>query len=131
MSLTIQLPLTTEQYLRENAARDGISLESYITQLLTVKSKKKEKKRVFSEDELLMRIQLNIQPSDLEEFYRLTSMLKFNTISESDREKLIQLNDLIEIAHAERMKYVVELSKIRNETLEKTMEGLGIKPLAL
>ena len=48
MSLTIQLPSTTEHYLRENATREGMPLERYIAQLLTETSilmtaKKKKK----------------------------------------------------------------------------------------
>jgi hypothetical protein len=45
MSLTIQIPVTTEQYLRENATREGMSLERYIAQLLTATSISTKKKR--------------------------------------------------------------------------------------
>lgn len=35
MSLTIELPVTVEQSLRKRAERQGVSLENYISQLLT------------------------------------------------------------------------------------------------
>ena len=42
MSLIIQLPVTTEHYLRESATREGMPLERYISQLLTATSIFKE-----------------------------------------------------------------------------------------
>ena len=132
MSLIIQLPVTTEHYLRESATREGMPLERYIAQLLTATSisKNAKKKKPLTEKELLKHIQLDIQTADLEEYYRLRTLFKLNKITETDREALIQLNDLIEIAHAKRMSYVLQLAKLRNISLDKTMEDLGIKHLS-
>jgi hypothetical protein len=133
MSLTIQLPLTTEHYLRENATREGMPLERYIAQLLTAtslsKSAKKNKKAL-TEAELIKNCQLAIQTDDLAEYLRLRTLYKSNKITNEERETLIQLNDLIEIAHAKRMAYVVQLATLRNISLEETMKDLGIKHLS-
>lgn len=43
--------------------------------------------------------------------------------------QLIILIHRIEIAHAERMKYVVALSNLRGVEIEKLMVDLGIKQL--
>ena len=129
MSLTIQLPLTIEQNLREIAKTQGLSLESYVMQILAHNSRKKESKKKekdLTETELLTHTQLNVLPSDLEEFYRLSSLFNAKTISDIDYEKLLQLNDLIEIAHAERMKYILVLANLRNVSLETMMHDLGI-----
>lgn len=133
MSLTIQLPMTTEHYLRENATREGMPLERYISQLLTAtsfsKTAKKNKKSL-TEAELLKYCQLAIQTDDLAEYQRLRALYKLNKITDEERESLIQLNDLIEIAHAKRMAYVFQLATLRNVSLEKTMTDLGIKHLS-
>lgn len=133
MSLTIQLPMTTEHYLRENATREGMSLERYIAQLLTAtsisKSAKKNKKSL-TEAELLEHCQLAIQTDDLAEYHRLRTLYKLNKITDEERESLIQLNDLIEIAHAKRMAFVLQLATLRNISLEKAMKDLGIKHLS-
>ena len=133
MSLTIQLPMTTEHYLRENATREGMSLERYIAQLLTAtsisKSAKKNKKSL-TEAELLKHCQLAVQTDDLAEYHRLRTLYKLNKITDEERESLIQLNDLIEIAHAKRMSYVLQLANLRNISLEKVMTDLGIKHLS-
>jgi hypothetical protein len=132
MSLTIQLPLTTEHYLRENATREGMPLERYISQLLTatsVSSSAKNKKKPLTEKELLKHIQLDVQIDDLQAYVRLKEIFKLGKLTEQERETLIQLNDLIEIAHAKRMGYVLQLAKLRNISLEKAMVDLGIKHL--
>ena len=130
MSLTLQLPLTIEQNLREHATQQGVSLENYVMQLLALNSRKKEtskRKKDFSERELLLRAQLNVLPKDLEEFYRLGSLFKLGTITDEDHEKLLQLNDLVEIAHAERLKYLFDLAKLRQVSIQTVMQDLGIK----
>lgn len=129
MSLTLQLPLTIEQQLRENATRQGVSLENYAMQILALNSRKKEtkKKKDYTERELLVLAQLNVLPADLEEFYRLGAVFKSGKITDDEYEKLLQLNDLIEIAHAERMKYLFALAKLRNVSIETVMQDLGIK----
>ncbi len=132
MSLTIQLPVTTEHYLRESATREGMPLERYISQLLTATSisKNAKKKKLLTEQELLTHCQLDIQTDDLEEYHRLRTLLKLDKITEDERENLIQLNDLIEIAHAKRMSNVLQLAQLRNISLEKAMLDLGIKHLS-
>jgi hypothetical protein len=129
MSLTIQLPMTTEHYLRENATREGMTLERYIAQLLTVVSAKKQKKSL-TEAELLEHCQLAVQTDDLAEYHRLRTLYKSNTLTNEERESLIQLNELIEIAHAKRMGYVLQLAQLRHISLEKAMHDLGIKHLS-
>ena len=125
MSLTIQLPMTTEHYLREN-----MPLERYIVQLLTATSISKiskKKKKSLTEAELLKHCQLAVQTDDLAEYHRLRTLYKLNKITNEERESLIQLNELIEIAHAKRMKYLVALAKLRQVSLETIMDDLGIK----
>jgi hypothetical protein len=132
MSLTIRLPVTTEHYLRESATREGMPLERYISQLLTATSLSKnvKKKKLLTEQELLTHCQLDIQIADLEEYHRLRTLFKTDKITENERESLIELNNLIEIAHAKRMNYVFQLAKLRNISLENTMLDLGIKHLS-
>jgi hypothetical protein len=133
MSLTIQLPVTTEHYLRENATREGMPLEHYIAQLLTatsISSVAKKKKKPLTEGELLKLSQLDVQADDLQEYHRLKGLFEANKMADAERNALIQLNELIEIAHAKRMSFVIQLAKLRNVSLEKTMLDLGIKHLS-
>ena len=129
MSLTIDLPITVELTLRKNAEKQGVTLERYISSLLTEFDGEKsiESPENLTENELLQRIHLNVNPTDLEEYYRLAEIFKTGNITLEDHEKLINLNDLIEIAHANRMKYLLELAKLRKKSLEDMVYELGIK----
>ena len=134
MSLTIQLPVTTEHYLRESATREGMPLEHYIAQLLTATSLSgvvKKKKKPLTERELLTYCELDVQADDLREYHRLRGLFELNKIADTERDALIQLNDLIEIAHAKRMAYVLQLAQLRHVSLEKMMLDLGIKHLSV
>ena len=129
MSLTIELPVTVEHSLRKNAEKQGVSLERYISRLLTEMDVENsiESQENLSEAELLELVQLNVHPQDLEEYYRLAEIFKKGNITLEDHAKLIHLNDIIEIAHANRIKYVIELAKLRNKSLEDMVYELGIK----
>lgn len=129
MSLIIQLPETVERHLRKKAAQKGVTLENYVAQVLTAESSTVESgdsNKEYTENELLLRIQLDIDPGDLAEYYRLGALFQSGKITDEEHKKLLQLNDLIEIAHAERMKYVVALAKLRKMSLEEVMHELGI-----
>ena len=73
--------------------------------------------------------QLDIQTADLEEYYRLKTLFRTEKITENERENLIELNNLIEIAPAKRMGYVLQLEQLRQVCLEKIMLDSGIKHL--
>lgn len=129
MSLTIELPISVERALRKQAEQQGVALESYISDLLssipTDNFTEQTKER--TEVQLLEKIQLNVAPQDLEEYYRLSALFKSGQITEAEHEKLLALNDVIEIAHAERIKYVIELANLRNQSLEDVVLELGLK----
>ena len=129
MSLTIELPISVERALRKQADQQGVALESYISDLLssipTDNFTEQTKER--TEVQLLEKIQLNVAPQDLEEYYRLSALFKSGQITEAEHEKLLALNDVIEIAHAERIKYVIELANLRNQSLEDVVLELGLK----
>lgn len=130
MSLIIQLPETVEKHLRRKAAQKGVTVESYVAQVLTLESNTtdlKDGNKDYTEDELLLRINMNIDPADLAEYYRLGARFQSGKITEEERQKLLQLSDLVEIAHAERLKYIVALAKIRKVPLEQVMYDLGIQ----
>lgn len=129
MSLTIELPISVERALRKQAEQQGVAIENYISDLLSSipTDNFSEQPKEPTEIQLLEKIQLNVAPQDLEEYYRLSALFKSGQITDAEHEKLLALNDLIEIAHADRIKYVIELAKLRNQPLEDVVLELGLK----
>lgn len=128
MSITIQLPTSFEKQLRDNANREGLSMERFIANLLVagVTSLKAPAQKTLTESELLQRINLNVSQEELEEFARLNGLRVAEQLSAQEHEQLIVLIHRIEIAHAERMKYVVALANLRGVEIEELMIDLGL-----
>ena len=89
-----------------------------------------EHQKELTEAELLHHLQLSIDPKDLKEYQQLVAIFKGGEISPEDHERLIQLSDLVEIAHAMRMKLVVALAKLRNISLEDMLRELDAPSIA-
>ena len=129
MSLTIQLPSSLEQRIRDNAVRQGIPLENLVAQILASGINKldldeEEKTR---EAELLQRIRLTVVPeAELGEYYRLSVLRQAEQLQEQEYERLISLTHRVEAIHAERLKYVAELAQLRGVPLRQTMSELGL-----
>jgi len=128
MSVTIALPPVMEQQLRDDAAVQGVSVEQYVSRLVLAGLSESESKKPeeMTENELYQKIQLRVQPKEMEEFYLLSEQLRANRISEEAYEKLLILTNRIELAHAERMRYVLALAHKRNISLDAMMLELGL-----
>ncbi len=68
----------------------------------------------------------NISLEDLTEYYRLGELFKAGEITPEEHEKLLELNDQVELVHADRVKELVEWAKTHNRSLEEAMLELGI-----
>lgn len=129
MSLTIQLPSSLEQQIRDNAMRQGISLEKLIAQILVSGINKfdfQDEKKL-RETELLQRIRLTVMPeAELGEYYRLSVLRQAEQLQEYEYERLVTLTHRVEAIHAERLKYVAELAELQGVSLRQAMSDLGL-----
>ena len=132
MSLTIQLPFSIEQQLRDKAARQGVSLEKYVTQVLSngvSDTSGGHQSPGLSEDELLLKINASVvSQKELERFHVLDKRRQAEKLTQTEHEELIRLVNHIEIAHAERLKWVVALASLRKISFQQLLADLGIKP---
>jgi hypothetical protein len=85
----------------------------------------------FSEGELLNKINLDISETDWTNYRHLIGLMRAETITEKEHKDLIALGDKIEIANAERVKYLFELAELRGISVEKLMKNLGIAPIEI
>ncbi len=134
MALTIELPTHIEAHVRQSAALNGISIDNYVANLLRKATRvraKRTNKTQLSETELLKKVNLAISISEWENYRRLVQLRKAECLTPQDHQELIALSDKIEVANAERMKYVLELSKLRAVALPVLMRDLKIVPVAL
>lgn len=134
MALTINLPQTLEQQLRQEAASKGMSLDRYFLHLLKQAasvSQSKETSKQLSETDLLKKINLGISEAEWLDYRHLIGLRRSEKLTEQEHEALITLSDKIENAHAKRMEYLWALAQLRGVSLDKIMTDLGIKPIEI
>ena len=132
MSLTINLPTTVEQQFRKEAATNGLSLDTYLLRLLQQAAKLSQKQsnsKQYLESELLKKINLDISEEEWTNYRYLLGLMRSENLTKQEHETLIALGDKIEIANAERVKYLFELAELRGISIEKLMKNLGIEPI--
>ena len=132
MSLTINLPTTIEQQFRQEAASNGLSLDTYLLRLLQqAATRKQPSAKQRSESELLKKINLDISDAEWTSYRHLIGLMHAETLTEQEHETLVALGDKIEIANAKRVKYLFELAELRGISVEQLMKNLRIQPIEI
>lgn len=128
--ITLDLPTTVEHWLREEAARKGVSIDHLILQGLEHHIGESAPPESLSEVELLKKINLDlgIAPKVWERYDYLNERLHEELLTESEHQELIALIDVVEAANVERLKYLTQLAKLRNVPIRQIMSELGIRP---
>ena len=131
MSIVIQINPSLETRLREKAVTKGMGLNQFISQFLEhTFPDKSPLQPVVSEREatLLQQIDLDISIEKWEQYVSLKDKRQNKTLSEIDRNELIELTNDIELANAKRISVLAELAQIRNQPIRIVMEELGLTP---
>ena len=102
-------------------------LESFVNQVLTFQAKKRTNNLPDAETRLIKNIYRKFSAEKLSLLKQLREKLAAEDLSENEYENLASLTDSLEEFHAQRMKGLVELAKIRGLSLEATMTQLGIR----
>jgi len=124
MSITIDITPQLATKLKELVVKKGLDLDHFVNELL-----EKQLQSISSkEDELLLKINLGISEEKWTTYYKLIEKRKAETLTSIEHQQLIGISNEIEIANAERMKHLVELSQLRGVGLQILMNDLGIKP---
>ena len=103
-------------------------LEDFAGQVGVILAQKKMPEMQTKEAELLFKINHWIDPKLENRYDELYEKLRNESIVTMEYEELLQLIDIVENQNVERMKYLIELAKIREISLEQLMENLKIVP---
>ncbi len=130
MTLIIDMAPEMEGRLRDQAAQEGLEPERYVLQTVAERLDRAGNGNAphlpGSESELLQRINEGLPAETWRQYHALIAMRDAGTLTADDRKLLVGLIDKIEIAHARRMGYLVELANLRGTTLDELMDSLGI-----
>ena len=117
MTLTITLEPEVEARFRDEAAREGLSLEQLTAQRLL-------------EADLLWRIHTAAPEAETRHLHRLLRRSKAGTLTEAEETRLQTLLDEREERGAQSLHDLAHLSRLHSIPVRQLMEQLGIRPLA-
>ena len=80
------------------------------------------------ETELLRKINTGVLPTIQKRYAILFKKRQKETLTDTDYEELIALTSYIENHNAQRLSYIIELSQIRNTTVDDVIASLELKP---
>lgn len=118
MTLTITLEPEVEARFREEAIREGLTIEQLTAHRLL-------------EAELLWRIRTAVPEPETRLLHRLLRQRKSGALTEMEQNRLQTLLDEREERGAQRLHDLAQLSQLRSLPVRQLMEQLGIRPLAI
>jgi len=117
MTLTITLEPEIEARFRDDAAREGVTLEQLTSKRLL-------------EAELLWRIRTVAPESETRQLHRLLRQRRIGRLTEAEQTQLQTLLDEREQKGAQRLNDLAQLAHLRSTPVRQLMEQLGIRPLS-
>ena len=102
-------------------------LEDFVQKILALQAKSRSNNLSDIEARLLKKIYRKFPAEKVSRIRQLKERAKTEDLSEIEYKNLALLSDSLEEFHAQRMKNLAELSKLRGLGLEATMAQIGIK----
>ena len=127
MTITLELPEALERQLRTEAARNGLSLNNLIVQSLSDSSEAPEENSS-KEERLRSKILDWIPVHQHKTYLALVEKRRAENITAAEYEELLLLTDLVETAHAIRMRHLIQLADLCQTSLENLMREMHIAP---
>ncbi len=125
MTITLELPEALERQLRTEAARNGLSLQTQIVQSLSDNDVAPDD-NASNEEQLLNKIKQWIPAHQHKTYLGLVEKRRGDNITPSEYEELLLLTDMVETAHAVRMRHLIQLSDLRHISLEILLREMSI-----
>ena len=120
------------QSLLRNAAQMPIpELERFLKEANALLFRKKIKDKKLRERQLLHKINCTIlDSSEVKRYHFLAERLQLGKIGNAEHAELEILANKEEKMRNQRVKYMIELSQIKEVSLSQIMESLGLTPIA-
>ena len=82
-----------------------------------------------TESDLIQYIKVPLPAAMLTRYRELIALRRVERLTPAEHAELLHLGETIEAFHLQRMTKLVELAKLRNTSLKRVMDELGIHPL--
>lgn len=78
------------------------------------------------ESDLLKQINLGVSAETWSQYHILIGKRQTETLTDGEQQQLIEISDRLEVANVRRMRALIELSDLREQSLSTVMQELGI-----
>jgi hypothetical protein len=79
-----------------------------------------------TETELIKRINIGLSPAEWAQYHDLIAKRQAETLTQNEHKQLIATSDRLEQLNVHRIQALIELAKLRHQTLPELMNSLGI-----
>lgn len=129
--MTINLPPELETSLRDEAAKEGLATDRFVIDALRERLSQSRFQQNAprlskAEAELMQRINEGLPVETWRRYHALIAEREAGTLTADQQQVLVGLIDQVELAHARRLGYLLELATLRGTTLDAVMDALGI-----
>ncbi len=131
MAMIIDVAPEVELKIRSLAALQGMSPESYLSDLVETnvrKGRPNERTMPANEKILLQQINVGLSQVQWERYHALLSKRDARNLTEEEHQELLQIINSIEILNARRIEALAELAQLRRKPIRTVMAELGITP---
>jgi hypothetical protein len=129
IKITKQVDLGLDDILNGISELETKDLEKFMQKVGHLIARRKVAYLPERESQLLMKINKAI-PMPLQKRYEdLLTKNREETITPMEHEELLKVIDKVEVKHAERLENLIELSRIRNISLDLLMKQLHLNPI--
>lgn len=125
--LQINSAIELDQVLKGIEKLDTPELEDFFAQVSMVVAKRRAPSIPQQESVLLQKINQSLSEETLSEYQELSRKQRNGQITPDENARLLDLVDVLEQADVERMQHLLELAQLRNQTLDKLTQQLGIR----
>ena len=131
MTMTIDLTPELETRLRDEAAKEGLAPDRFILSAVEERLRQRHSEQnvphlSIAESELMRKINAGLSVETWQQYRELRAKCQAETLTPEEHQILIKLSDQVEMDYAQRLGFVLELSRLHGISLEEQMKALGI-----
>lgn len=127
---TIQLEVSPKNLIEAVEQLEDDEFDNFAKEFLHVRARRYAPVLSRQETELFQRINHWLTPEEQQQLVELKQKLEDETLTESELEKLLRLNEKAEAINVQRFEALAQLADLRQITLSELMQSLGLETSA-
>jgi hypothetical protein len=120
--------MSTKELLKAVEQLKPSELDRFVSDVMALKAQRQAPRLTTAETDLLRRINHGLPPGVRKKWKQLVRKRDAQKLSPKEYQELIRLTDQIEELQANRVKFLLQLARIRKKPFDELVRELGIQP---